>query len=118
MFTSTDGQPLRRTNFRRRIWLPAVAASVGEPCRFHDLRHSHVAMLIAHGEHPKTIAARLGHASVRTVLDVYGHLYQGLDQAAADRLDGILSRQLPHRGLSVSRRWSGRYGPDAQQTPC
>jgi integrase len=94
VFTSTDGQPLRRTNFRRRIWLPAVTASVGEPCRFHDLRHSHVAMLIAHGEHPKTIAARLGHASVRTVLDVYGHLYQGLDQAAADRLDSIVSQQL------------------------
>lgn len=51
-------------------------------------------MLIAHGEHPKTIAARLRHASVRTVLDVYGHLYQGLDQAAAERLDGIVSRQL------------------------
>ena len=94
VFTSTDGQPLRRTNFRDRIWIPAVAASVGAPCRFHDLRHSHVAMLIAHGEHPKTIAARLGHASVRTVLDVYGHLYEGLDQAAAERLDGIVLRQL------------------------
>ena len=94
VFTSTEGKPLRRTHFRPRVWLPAVAASVGEPCRFHDLRHSHVAMLIAHGEHPKTIAARLGHASVRTVLDVYGHLYEGLDQAAAERLDGIVLRQL------------------------
>jgi len=51
-------------------------------------------MLIAHGEHPKTIAARLGHASVRPVLEVCGHLYQGLDQAAADRLDRVISHQL------------------------
>ncbi|MFZ0493162.1 MAG: tyrosine-type recombinase/integrase, partial [Acidimicrobiia bacterium] len=55
----------------RRIWKPAVVASVGEPMRFHDLRHSHVAALIATGEHPKVIASRLGHTSVRTILDVY-----------------------------------------------
>ena len=116
VFTSTDGQPLRRTNFRGRIWIPAVAASVGEPCRFHDLRHSHVAMLIAQGEHPKTIAARLGHTSVRTVLDVYGHLYAGLDRAAADRLDGIVARQLaasprPEPVAEVRTLRSGHRGP-------
>jgi integrase len=94
VFTTPEGQLLRRTNFRRRTFAPAVAASVGEPCRFHDLRHSHVAMLIAQGEHPKTIATRLGHTSVRTVLDVYGHLYEGLDRAAADRLDSIVSQHL------------------------
>ena len=54
--------------------------------RFHDLRHSHVALLIAQATHPAIIAARLGHTSVRTVLDVYGHLYEGLDRGAADAL--------------------------------
>ncbi len=40
IFTSPEGKPLlRRTHFRRRVWKPAVAASVGEPCRVHDLRH-------------------------------------------------------------------------------
>ena len=96
VFTSTEGAPLRRRNFRRRDWLPAVRASVGLPLRFHDLRHSHVALLIQSGEHPKTIAARLGHASVRTSLDTYGHLFSGLDEAAADRLDALRS------GASVS----------------
>ena len=33
------------------------------------------------------IADRLGHTSVRTVLDVYGHLYEGTDKAAAERLN-------------------------------
>ena len=54
--------------------------------RFHDLRHSHVALLIEGGVHPAVIASRLGHTSVRTVLDVYGHLYEGLDRDAADAL--------------------------------
>jgi hypothetical protein len=30
---------------------------------------------------------RLGHASIKTTLDTYGHLFDGLDEAAADRLD-------------------------------
>ncbi len=51
------------------------------------MRHSQVALLIAQGEHPKVIADRLGHSSVRTVLDVYGHLYEGADEAAAEGLD-------------------------------
>lgn len=96
VFTSSEGALLRRTNFRRRDWVPAVRASVGLPMRFHDLRHSHVALLIAAGEHPKVIAQRVGHASIRTTLDNYGHLFDGLDESAADRLDAIRS------GSSVS----------------
>ena len=87
IFSAPTGGPIRRSNFRRRIWLPAVEASVGRPCTFHDLRHSHAALLIAQGEHPKVIQERLGHASIKTTLDTYGHLFEGLDEAAADRLE-------------------------------
>jgi len=116
VFTTPDGQLLRRTSFSRRTWAPAVAASVGEPCRFHDLRHSHVALLIAQGEHPKTIASRLGHTSVRTVLDAYGHLFEGLDRAAAERLDSIVSQHLaasprPERVADVRELRSRRTEP-------
>lgn len=104
LFTAPDGGPIRRTNFRRRIWKPAVEVSVGEPCTFHDLRHTHAALLIAHGEHPKVIQERLGHASIKTTLDTYGHLFDGLDEAAADRLDaswrasGADSMRTRHQG--------------------
>lgn len=89
VFTASQGGPLRRTNFRRRVWLPAIRATVGEPCRFHDMRHTHAALLIAAGEHPKVIQSRLGHSSIRTTLDTYGHLFTGLDEAAADHLDDL-----------------------------
>ena len=49
IFTAPEGGPIRRNTFRSRFWLPAVADSVAQPMRFHDLRHSHVALLIAHG---------------------------------------------------------------------
>lgn len=64
-----------------------------------------MALFIAQGEHPKVIADRLGHTSVRTVLDVYGHLYEGADEAAAERLDAqIGSRSLHAVELGAVRR--------------
>ena len=107
VFRSSDGGPLRRTNFRSRYWLPAVRSSVGEPCRFHDLRHSHAATLIAEGVHPKVIQERLGHASIRTTLDTYGHLFAGLDEAAADALDAAFSRSHVDCQVSVPARQFG-----------
>jgi integrase len=87
IFSDSVGHALRRSNWRQRVWQPAVVASVGEPMRFHDLRHSHAALLIKQGEHPRLIQERLGHASSRTTLDLYGHVFDGLDESAADRLD-------------------------------
>jgi integrase len=81
------GGPLDYNRFRSRYWNPAVETSVGRPCTPHDLRHTHVAMLIAQRESPKYIADRLGHESTRTVFDVYGHLYEDVDEAATDRLE-------------------------------
>jgi integrase len=91
VFTAPTGGPLRRNNFRRRVWIPAVTQSVGQPFTFHGLRHSHAALLIAAGQHPKLIQERLGHASITTTLDVYGHLFDGIDQAAADAIDEALT---------------------------
>ena len=97
VFTAPQGGPLRRRSFRKRFWLPAVAASVGQPMRFHDLRHTHAALLIAANTHPKLLHARLGHTSIKTTLDIYGHLYEPLDEVAADRLEQIIADAIAHR---------------------
>ena len=94
LFPAPEGGPIRRTAWMRRVWRPALAAAgLEQGLGTHTLRRSQVALLIAQGEHPKVIADRLGHTSVRTVLDVYGHLYEGADEAAAERLnEQIVSR--------------------------
>ena len=89
VFSHAEGAHLDYNCFRRRYWNPAVEASVGQPCTPHDLRHTHVAMRIAEGHSPRYIADRLGHESTRTVLDVYGHLYEGLDKAAMEGLERL-----------------------------
>jgi integrase len=81
LFTTPRGARLRRHNFGRRIWKPAVAeAKLPSTLRVHDLRHTHVAHLIAEGVHPASISRRLGHKSIRVTMDVYGHLLPDVDE--------------------------------------
>jgi integrase len=92
VFATETGYPLRRHNFSRRVWKPALAEAGLDPkLRFHDLRHTHVALLIAGGVPVKAIQERLGHTSIVTTMDRYGHLLTSIDEA----LIGALDLQLP-----------------------
>ena len=87
LFTSTEGKPLRR-NFYRREFKPAVLASgIDSGFRFHDLRHTCVALLIEAGAHPKEIQERLGHSTSRLTFDRYGHLLPSLDGRLKQHLE-------------------------------
>ncbi|KRN83828.1 hypothetical protein IV75_GL000993 [Carnobacterium maltaromaticum] len=58
--------------------------------RIHDLRHSHVALLInlSNGrEEYDTIKERLGHSSITTTIDTYSHLYPNKQKSVSDPLD-------------------------------
>ena len=54
---------------------------------FHDLRHTHAAMLIRRGVQPKVISERLGHSSIKITMDLYGYLMPGLQDSVADIFD-------------------------------
>lgn len=106
VFPAPIGGPMRRSNFRARAWLPAVRRAGLDGLRFHDLRHTAVALAIAQGAHPKAIQSRMGHASVTVTLDRYGHLFEGLDERIADGLDNTWREALaasprPGRGPEV-----------------
>jgi integrase len=119
VFPAPSGGAWDAGNLRYRYWRPAVAAAQrchrhppqataagmarpiaavsscecpgrlhGTP-RFHDLRHSHVAYLIAAGWDFYTIQLRLGHASIKTTFDTYGHL---LPHGEFDRLHALDER--------------------------
>jgi len=68
--------PLRRAGFRRGWWRPATKAAGLLGLKFHELRHTFVALGIAAGADPKEVSVRAGHSSVAFTLDRYGHLYQ------------------------------------------
>lgn len=91
LFPGTDGGQLTSGAFHKAAWRPAVSAAGLDPApRVHDLRHSHASALIAAGIPLPVIQRRLGHESIQTTVDVYGHLapeaYAGAAQAAAASL--------------------------------
>jgi integrase len=90
VFTEADGRPLdpesvAKTFVRRQGRLDGLPRA-----RFHDLRHSHVAHLIAAGEIPLLIARRLGHASSSFTMDRYGHLFPDADSGAASAVAAMV----------------------------
>lgn len=58
-----------------------------KPIRVHDLRQSHIALLIEKGMQPLVIAQRVGHDSVNTTMNIYGHLYPNKQKQVADMLN-------------------------------
>ncbi len=55
--------------------------------RFHDLRHTYAALMVAAGVHPKYLQAQMGHSSIRVTLDLYGHLFPDANRGVLDALD-------------------------------
>ncbi|MBC1973567.1 tyrosine-type recombinase/integrase [Listeria welshimeri] len=58
-----------------------------QPIRLHDFRHSHVALLIDNGENITVIKERMGHSSITTTIDTYGHLFPNKQREMSDKLD-------------------------------
>lgn len=92
LFTSAKDRPLRH-NFYQRYFVRAVAqAKLPKGFRFHDLRHTCAALLIAQGAHPKEIQERLGHSTIAVTFDRYGHLFPSLDERLRDGLEETYQR--------------------------
>ena len=83
VFANAAGNPLSASSFLTHHFSKAQVAA-GLSCRFHDLRHTSVALAIAAGAHPKAIQSRMGHSSINVTLDRYGHLFPELDEAIAE----------------------------------
>jgi integrase len=89
IFTTGGGGYVCHTVLLKRLQAAARAAGVLPAPRFHLLRHSAAAMMIAQGAHPKVIQAQLGHANISVTLDVYGHLFPSLAHETAAKLDSL-----------------------------
>jgi integrase len=93
VFTSPEGQVLRNTNFRRRVF-DRAADEVGLPgLTPHELRHTAASLAVAAGANVKAVQQMLGHASAAMTLDVYAGLFADDLDAVADRLDEAVTRQ-------------------------
>jgi integrase len=91
VFVAPGGGPMRAGNFRRRVWAPAVRTAKLDGLTFHGLRHSAVGFMIELGAYPRVMQQRMGHASYRTTMDVYGSVLPAVDDAVTNGLGELFN---------------------------
>lgn len=82
--------PLANTSIRVSLNQECERAGVKQ-IRVHDIRHSHVSLLIELGFPTMLIAERIGD-TVDMVNNIYGHLYPNRHEEVADTLQALVSK--------------------------
>jgi integrase len=91
VFCDEKGNPLRRSNFRKRSFLKIFEGIDVPKIRFHDLRHTAATLLLTEGVHPKIVQERLGHSQISMTLDTYSHVLPSMQREASAKLDRLFS---------------------------
>lgn len=92
VFATPTGRSLDASNLSRRFHASLAAAGLPHQ-RFHDLRHACATLRLEQGEELAVVSRILGHASITTTANVYGHLTDAMLGKAAERTDAILGRR-------------------------
>jgi integrase len=92
--------PFTPATIRRRAANAWKAAKL-EPVALHSARHTFASILIAAGVNAKALPVYVGHASINTTMDVYGHLMRGSEEEAVGLVDAYLERAAGGRRSTV-----------------
>ncbi|MEV8391817.1 MULTISPECIES: site-specific integrase [unclassified Streptomyces] len=91
VFTAPEGGAWDSGGFYHARWKTALMAASRDGLtkrpRIHDLRHTHASWLIAKKVPLPGIQARLGHESITTTVDRYGHLLAMLDDEIIEAIE-------------------------------
>ena len=100
VFVNTVGNTPHASSFYSGVWTKAKRKA-GLELRWHDLRHTAVALAVEQGAHALAIKERLGHSTIEVTLDRYGHLFPQLGEAIAVGLDATF-RAVQHAPSSIA----------------
>ncbi|MEA3230287.1 MAG: tyrosine-type recombinase/integrase [Thermodesulfobacteriota bacterium] len=76
-------------NTIRNIWRRLLSKSGIEHRKLHCTRHPFASHLLMQGESLAYVKDQLGHSSIQTTVDIYGHFIPGSNRQAVNRLDDI-----------------------------
>lgn len=91
VFPSEVGTPILKGNLHRQFKASLAAAGLPHRIRFHDLRHTCTTFLFAQGVHPRTVMGILGHSTMRTTMEIYGHVLDSTQREAVETLDDLFT---------------------------
>ena len=105
VFATPTGAPLGHSNFRQRVWLPALRQAGLSVIHFHDLRHTGNVLAANAGAGLRELMDRLGHSTTRAAL-VYLHGSDEQQRAVAEALSQLTMDALNPRpaGRSGTQR--------------
>jgi len=86
VFVAKDGRELHYSNWRQRVWVPALKSAGHEGLTFHPLRPANATAMVALSVDIKTAQVRVGHKWASTLLDIYAQATTAGDRRAADEL--------------------------------
>ncbi|MGA2678642.1 MAG: tyrosine-type recombinase/integrase [Sedimentisphaerales bacterium] len=87
VFPNKEGKPLDGDDFRHRVFYQIFEKANLPKFRFHDIRHTFASILLSQGEPLNYVKEQMGHASIQTTVDVYGHIVPGSNRNAVNKLD-------------------------------
>jgi len=90
VFRTIDGKVIDYRNIEPREYHKALDRAGVRRVRFHDLRHSHAALMIAIGVNAKFLQRQMGHADIGVTLNTYGHLLPDASEGIGESLDQLV----------------------------
>jgi len=111
VFPSKQGQPLRDSQFRNRVWLPALARAGVKGVHFHDLRHAGNNLAASTGATLRELMARMGHSTTRAAL-IYLHDSDEGQRKISAGVDALVRSQLAAGERSPDSPEAARSGTD------
>ena len=88
VFTTGQGTPVDPHNARRNLRGVLKSAGLPQDRPWHTMRHSLATRLLNRGVPMPVVASILGHASIRTTVDIYGHAEPSISADALARAMG------------------------------
>lgn len=85
LFVDAMGERIAPSRMSREFSALCKRLHLAKGVHLHTLRHTHATYLLEAGESIRAVQERLGHSSVKTTLDLYGHVLPGRDLEAARR---------------------------------
>jgi integrase len=100
VFPDSQGGHLRRQNWRRRVWIPALERAGVAYFRSYDLRHTCATLLLYEGRTLNEVAEHLGHADPGFTARTYAHVMRD----APRRRRVTISEAIQEGRVAASRR--------------
>lgn len=92
VFTDAHGRPIDGSTLAQAFKELARKANLPPHATFHGCRHTCAAMLIKRGAQPRQVMEVMRHKSIRTTMDVYGHMYPETTRETVNDLDRDLDK--------------------------